>query len=77
MGGVQLGIGSFVSGGEAASGAALVLAGAAGWVLSLVAGWATPAPFVDSLGRIAITASGFSMLLLLAGLAVVVASIVS
>jgi hypothetical protein len=75
--GVLGGIVSIVAYGESAPGAVLAVAGAVGWAFSLFVGWATPAPFIDSMGRAAIAASGFSMLALVAGLAVVAASVVS
>lgn len=77
MDGLLSGMASSFADGESVPGAALAVAGAAGWACGLFVGWATPAPFIDSLGRAAIAASGLSMLILVAGLAVVVVSVVS
>ena len=75
MEGLLNGTMAFTAAGESAAGAALAVVGGACWILSLTVGWATPPPLIDSVGRVAVAASGCSMLALLAGLVAVIASI--
>lgn len=77
MDGLLSGMVSSFADGESVPGAALAVAGAAGWACGLFVGWATPAPFIDSIGRAAIAAAALSLLALVAGLALIVGSVVT
>jgi len=77
MDGLLNAIVTLVADDESAPGLALVVVGAAAWAGSLFVGLLTPVAFIDTVGRFAIAVSTLSVVVLVAGLLLVLASVVN
>jgi len=77
MDGLLNAIVTLVTDDESAPGLALVVVGAAAWAVSLVVGVMTPVASINTVGRVAIAASTLSVVVLVAGLLWVAASVMS